>query len=68
MGTSLRAYLIDAGWVRVQSVPPLYLLIDSQFPLNAARAKAVGVHFENQYEQVVIEVAGEARSFVEGRG
>jgi hypothetical protein len=55
--------LLDSGWVRVQDVPPTYLFLDFRLPLKAGQAKAVVVHFENQFEQVVIEFKGEARSF-----
>ncbi len=58
--------LLAQGWVRVQNVPPPYLLIDFHVPLNAAQAKAVGVLFENRFEQVVVEYQGEARGFVDG--
>lgn len=58
--------LLNAGWVRVQNVPPPYLLIDFRLPLNAAQAKAVSVLFENRFEHVVIEYQGESRSFVDG--
>lgn len=62
-GQELEA-LLDAGWVRVQNVPPPYLLIDFQVPLNAAQAVAVERFFENRFDQVVIEFRCEARSFV----
>lgn len=58
--------LLDAGWVRVQNVPPHYLLIDFKVRLTAAQAEAVGRLFENRFEQVVIEYQGVARSFVDG--
>jgi hypothetical protein len=58
--------LLDAGWIRVQSVPSPYLLIDFQVPLNAAQAVAVGVLFEDRFLQIVVEFAGEARSFEDG--
>jgi hypothetical protein len=58
--------LLDAGWVRVQSVPPPYLLIDFHVPLNAAQAIAVARLFEDRYDQIAVEFRGEARSFVDG--
>lgn len=58
--------LLDAGWVRVQNVPPPYLLIDFQFPLTPAQAAAVGKLFEGRFDQVVIEFRGDARSFGDG--
>jgi hypothetical protein len=58
--------LLDAGWVRVQNVPPPYLLIDFHVPLTAAQAVAVRKLFEDRFEQVVIDFRGEARSFVDG--
>ena len=57
--------LLDAGWVRVQNVPPPYLLIDFHVRLNAAQAKAVAVLFEDRFDQIMVEFAGEARSFVD---
>ena len=65
MGHELEA-LLDAGWVRVQSVIPPYLLIDFRLPLKAAQAVAVGRLLENRYEQVVVEYQGQARSFMDG--
>jgi hypothetical protein len=58
--------LLDAGWVRIQNVPPPYLLIDFHVALNAAQAKAVAVLFEYRYDQIVVEFRGVARSFVDG--
>jgi hypothetical protein len=58
--------LLAKGWVRVQSVPPQYLLIDFLFPLNAMQAVAVVQLFEDRFEQIVVEIGGEARSFVDG--
>jgi hypothetical protein len=54
--------LLDAGWVRVQDVPPAYLYLDFRLPLKAGQAKSVAVLFENHVDQVVIEFKGEARS------
>lgn len=58
--------LQSQGWVRIQNVPPPYLLIDFHRPVNAAQAKAVAVLFENRYDKIVVEYKGEARSFVDG--
>jgi hypothetical protein len=38
--------LLDAGWIRVQNLPPSYLFFDFRLPLNAAQAKAVGMLFQ----------------------
>jgi hypothetical protein len=59
--------LLDAGWVRVQNVPPPYLLIDFHLPLNAAQVKAVSVLLETPFSLYVVEFCGEARSFVDGK-
>lgn len=64
-GQELEA-LLDTGWVRIQNVPPPYLLIDFQVPLNAAQAVAVGRLFENRFDQIVVEFRGLARSFGDG--
>jgi hypothetical protein len=64
-GVELEA-LLDAGWLRVQSLPPKYLLIDFRLRLNALQAKAVERLFEDRYEQVLAEFGRAARSFVEG--
>jgi len=65
-GVELETLLVK-GWVRVQAVPPPYLLIDFQVPLNALQAVAVAVLFEDRFEQVVVESEGIVRSFVDGR-
>lgn len=65
MGLELET-LLDAGWVRVQNVPPPYLLIDFQVPLTAAQAKAVAVLFENRFERVVVEFREVVREFGDG--
>lgn len=54
------------GWVRIQNVPPPYLLIDFQVHLNAAQAVAVAGLFGNRFERVVVEFRGEAREFMYG--
>jgi hypothetical protein len=58
--------LLDGGWVRVQAVPPPYLLINFHVCLNAAQAVAVGRLFEDRFAVVVIEFRGESRSFGDG--
>ena len=58
--------LLAQGWVRVQNVPPPYLLIDFYVPLNAAQAVAVVKLFENRFSLYVVEFRGEARSFGDG--
>lgn len=55
--------LLAQGWLRIQKVPPPYLLIDFHIPLNAAQAMAVGVLFENRFSVYVVEFRGEAREF-----
>ena len=55
--------LLDAGWVRVQNVPPSYLYLDFRLALNTRQAVTVGVLFENRFEQVVVEFRGEIRTF-----
>jgi hypothetical protein len=60
--------LLSQGWCRIQNVPPPYLLIDFQLPVNAAQAKAVSVLFQNRLDQIVVEYQGEAKSFKEGEG
>jgi hypothetical protein len=56
IGHELEA-LLDKGWVRVQSVPPLYLLIDFQLRLNALQAATVRGLLQNRFEQIVVEFA-----------
>jgi hypothetical protein len=56
--------LLDAGWVRVQNVPPLYL--DFRRRLTAAQAVAVRKLFETRFEQVVIEFGGDVHTFTDG--
>jgi hypothetical protein len=58
--------LLDHGWVRIQNVPPHYLLIDFKVRLNAKQAVAVGQLFENQFDQVVIEHGEEAMRYAVG--
>jgi hypothetical protein len=57
--------LLEAGWVRIQNVPPSYLYIDFRITLNASQAVCVRVLFENQFELVVVEFRGESRSFTD---
>jgi hypothetical protein len=40
--------LLDAGWVRVQDVPPDYLYLDFRLPLMAGQAVAVRTLFGNR--------------------
>jgi hypothetical protein len=58
--------LLDGGWVRVQSVPPPYPLIDLKVRLNALHAVAVGQLFENRHEQILVEVGGIVLTFGDG--
>jgi hypothetical protein len=58
--------LLDAGWVRVQLVPPPYLLIDFKVRLNAAQVGVVGRLFENRFSVVVVEFGGVVREFTDG--
>lgn len=54
------------GWLRIQNVPPSYILIDFHVPLNAAQTDVVGQFFENRYERIVVESQGESQEFVDG--
>lgn len=58
--------LLDAGWVRVQNVPPPYLYLDFRRPLNAAQAVAVKLLFENRFDRIVVEFRGLVREFGDG--
>ncbi len=58
--------LLDAGWVRVQAVPPAYLYLDLCRPITEPQAMAVARLFKKRYEQVVIEFVGEVREFADG--
>jgi hypothetical protein len=58
--------LLDAGWVRVQNVPPVYLFLDFRLRLNASQANAVGGLLQNRFEQVVVEFVGECKCFRDG--
>jgi hypothetical protein len=58
--------LLDGGWVRIQAVIPPYLYLDFRRRLTAAQAVAVRSLFEDRFEQIVVEFAGEARSFTDG--
>lgn len=58
--------LLAQGWVRIQNVPPPYLLIDFHIFLNASQAKAAAVLFENRYDKIVLEYQGETTSFTDG--
>jgi hypothetical protein len=55
------------GWLRIQNVPPPYLLIDFHRPLNAAQAKAVSLLFETPFSLYLVEFCGEATEFVDGQ-
>jgi hypothetical protein len=56
--------LLDAGWVRVQDVPPLYLNLDFRLPLNEGQADAVGrLLRDDGFGRIVVEVAGVVREF-----
>lgn len=58
--------LLGQGWLRVQAVIPPYLYLDFHRPLSTAQTKAIGVLFQNQFDQVVIEYQGQASSFADG--
>ena len=57
--------LLDTGWVRIQNVPPSYLFLDFRAVLNEGQANGLKLLFENQFERVVVEFRGEARSFAD---
>jgi hypothetical protein len=58
--------LLSQGWVRIQNVPPPYLYLDFRLPLTATQADAMRTLFVDRVKQIVVEFAGEARSFMDG--
>lgn len=58
--------LLDAGWVRVQNVPPHYQYFDFRVRLNALQAVAVKALFEDRFDRIVVEFGGEVREFGDG--
>lgn len=57
--------LLDGGFVRIQAVIPPYLYLDFRRRLTAAQAVVVRKLFEDRFDQIVVEYAGVARSFVD---
>jgi hypothetical protein len=56
--------LLDAGWVRVQDVPPAYLYLDFRLPLKAGQAVAVGrLLLDDGFDRIIVEVAGVVLEF-----
>ena len=59
-------HVFDAGWVRVQNVPPPYLYLDFRLRLNAHQVVAVGNLFEDRFSRYVVEFRGLVREFGDG--